>query len=207
VPAVEDAAKLTEVFGGVAPSEAPVSVVLGSYPMSPWLAGLVGVVLGGVLTGAFQLIFAIREERRQVRVGARLMLHELDFFRTNITRAVAGEVSLNDRWLRPRYDELSAIWAKYRDVTGGVLSYGDWQAVSLALQNCERLFQGAPDQVPAGTLGGVRNTLALAIEVLEPRAEGFRLRRAHDSVSYAEPLEEGPQKGPELPDSAGTEFN
>lgn len=159
--------------------------------MSSWLAGLIGVLLGGVLTGAIQLLLGFRNERRRVRVGARLLLHEFDFLRGNIIRSLSAEGGLNDAWLRPRYDELSTIWAEYRNVVGAVLSYGHWQAVSLAIQNCDRLFAQSSgvrvDDVPVDTLSGVRNVLELAIGVLEPRAEGSWLSRRKDAyVSYAE---------------------
>ena len=61
--------------------------------MTAAIFGLVGVVIGALITGGTNYVLQVRAERREIRAAARLMLQEL----TNTGDAIRYAIKLNDR--------------------------------------------------------------------------------------------------------------
>jgi hypothetical protein len=89
--------------------------------------GLVGVVIGALITGGTNYVLQVRAERREIRAAARLMLQEL----TNTGAAIRYAIELNDReFLRGATSEDE--WNRHHLFLARHLSDEEWDAVALA---------------------------------------------------------------------------
>jgi hypothetical protein len=119
------------------------------------LVGLLGVVVGAIISGGATYVMARRSEATQARTGARLLETEL--------RTIAGSLGLllreplvpGDSTDALTQDDLRAaiavpaprLWHEYRAVLAGVLSSEEWYAVSRAYENIELLRTAATSGV------------------------------------------------------------
>ncbi len=109
--------------------------------MEQAIFGLVGVIIGGVITGLGPYFLATRADRRRARAAARLLEAEL--------RAITSYLGLaaDERRHEPRADRdalyLAAItsslpsvrlWEAHRATLSEVLSAKEWHALSLAYE-------------------------------------------------------------------------
>ena len=108
------------------------------------IAGVVGVVVGAVLTGGIQAIGAISSRRLESRVAARLLCMTL----METRRAL--QVVLKHQWWGPAEDDwtrLTAPWVDNREALARVLSPVDFLTVSLTFSNMERLLAIRADEM------------------------------------------------------------
>jgi hypothetical protein len=89
--------------------------------------GLVGVVVGGLLTAGVEAYRARRADERQVRIAARILRDELAWWHTSIAISLGqGE------WLVDSNDAVRAAWLQHREALC-VLDRDDWARVSTAV--------------------------------------------------------------------------
>jgi hypothetical protein len=89
--------------------------------------GLIGVIIGALITGGTNYVLQVRAERREIRAAARLMLQEL----TNTGDAIRYAVKLDEREFlqsATREDE----WKRHHLFLARHLSDEEWDAVALA---------------------------------------------------------------------------
>jgi hypothetical protein len=110
--------------------------------MTEAIFGLVGVVVGGLLTGLTQAWQQRRAARAEMRAGARLISAELSVLEVKLGRYGDGESG------RP---ELPAVvdWPEHRAVIARELDRDDWVMVARAYAMLE-LWEG--DQAAAAAL-------------------------------------------------------
>jgi hypothetical protein len=92
--------------------------------------GLLGVVVGAGLAGAFEYAFRKRSETGEARAAARLLLHDL-------RDLVWVEPELEkDEAERRRYDFSQALqtWREHRGVLARILTNDEWEEVSAAVE-------------------------------------------------------------------------
>ena len=95
--------------------------------MTAAIFGLVGVVIGALITGGTNYVLQVRAERREIRAAARLMLQEL----TNSGDAIRYAIKLNDReFLHGATSENE--WNRHHLFLARHLSDEEWDAVALA---------------------------------------------------------------------------
>ena len=94
--------------------------------MTAAVFGLVGVVIGALITGGTNYVLQVRAERREIRAAARLMLQEL----TNTGAAIRYAIELDDReFLRGATSEDE--WRTHHLLLARHLSDEEWDAVAL----------------------------------------------------------------------------
>jgi hypothetical protein len=99
--------------------------------MTEAVFGLIGVVVGAIVTGGFEWFFTRRRERASARTGARLIQLELQ-----------DRVQVIDQWVSIR--RVEPLWWKPREqwsiqspVLAATLNGPQWEAVSRAYQEFE----------------------------------------------------------------------
>jgi hypothetical protein len=147
--------------------------------MGPALVGLLGVVVGVLLSGTATFVIARRSERRQACAAARLLEAEL--------RVVAGRLDLLNyepdassavSGPQPRYEDVRAIlgiprprlWDEHKAVLATALNADDWYAIAGAYESIDILrgaasmkkmwFGGEDDRVTIPQVGDVLVDLA-----------------------------------------------
>jgi len=94
--------------------------------MTAAIFGLIGVVIGALITGGTNYVLQVRAERREIRAAARLMLQEL----ANTGSAIRYALKLNDReFLRGATHEDE--WHRHHMLLARHLSDEEWDAVAL----------------------------------------------------------------------------
>lgn len=94
--------------------------------MTAAIFGLVGVVIGALITGGTNYMLQVRAEQREVRAAARLMLQEL----TNTGDAIRYALALdNHEFLRGVASEDE--WKRHHLLLARHLSDEEWDAVAL----------------------------------------------------------------------------
>ena len=106
--------------------------------MTEAVFGLVGVVVGGVLTGIVQAVQQSRADRIETRAGARLVSAELSGQQTILAAYLGGEVA--------GFETLPAIteWPQYRAAIARALDDDDWVNVAGAYTRLA-LLRSNPD--------------------------------------------------------------
>lgn len=109
--------------------------------MEQALFGLLGVIVGGVLTGLGPYVLATRAERRQARASARLLEAEL---RAIVIPLRVSDLTADDSKDIPRYDELwlkarkwmpaPRLWEAHRATLAEVLNPTEWNSLSRAYE-------------------------------------------------------------------------
>lgn len=94
----------------------------------PAIFGLVGVIVGGTITGGSTYFFERRRERRELKRASRLLDEELLIAETAATMCVEQR----KWWPREDVELTTEAWREYRGVIALELSYAAWRAVSLA---------------------------------------------------------------------------
>jgi hypothetical protein len=77
--------------------------------MSTAVAGLVGVIVGGALTGLVQFLLARLKDDRDAKVSARLFMHELVGIESRLARESVVSASL-----KPHYERAAGVWSEQR---------------------------------------------------------------------------------------------
>ena len=88
--------------------------------------GLVGVVIGGVLTGGINYFLESRREQRAIRAAARLVKVELGVNHHELTNLRVAEKWLSDRPFSTKE------WNKHRDLLASALSVDAWDVITKA---------------------------------------------------------------------------
>jgi hypothetical protein len=139
--------------------------------MSQAVAGLIGVVVGVVLTGVTQFGLRRLEKDSDAKVAARLLMDDLD----GIGRALRRDPDepLSSFFLVPRYERLGAAWQEYRAVLALVLGYTDWRAVSETMQALATIFldEDSLEHSEAHVRKHVAGLIDGCIDTLTPVAE------------------------------------
>lgn len=154
--------------------------------MSAAAIGLVGVLIGSLITGSWQFGLAYREERRQRRAASRMVAAELRslYQRLWVPAAVVPALHL----LNQLPGEQPA-WDTYNGLLGAALAAPDWFAVANAYESLRSLdgfraidFDDMPDEDSrANVRQAVRTTAANvraginALERIEPNVSRPRL--------------------------------
>ncbi len=95
--------------------------------MTAAIFGLIGVIIGALITGGTSYVLQVRAERREIRAAARLMLQEL----TNTGDAIRYAIKLNQReFLHGATWEDE--WKRHHLLLARHLSDEEWDAVALA---------------------------------------------------------------------------
>jgi hypothetical protein len=101
--------------------------------MTEAIFGLVGVVVGGVLTGVVQAWQQRRTARAEMRAGARLISAELSVLQERLRRYGDGQTG------RPELPDV--VWPAHRAVMARELDRDDWVMVARAYALLE-LWEG-----------------------------------------------------------------
>jgi hypothetical protein len=106
---------------------------------------LAGVIIGGLLTGAIQLLLKRRDEERARLVAARLVLDELIDVASAIKGALKGKIRVREMLLDKSLDE---VWKEHRVVLAGEMDDGAWRRVSACVERTRMRVNAsdAPDQ-------------------------------------------------------------
>ena len=127
--------------------------------MEAAIFGLVGVIIGGVITAGSNYLLERRRERAisqresrnqaiEIRRAARLIDAEL-----LRARAAASIAIKNKHWWIPDAKLKTEAWEKYCSVIAPVLSYGDWVAVVKAVLAIDDLsLDRLPGDIPDSTV-------------------------------------------------------
>ncbi len=94
--------------------------------MTGAIFGLIGVIVGGLLTAAIQAVQQARSDRATARAASRLLSAELS------EQHVFLDALVNQDAARPLDSELPAVsaWPEYRAVMARLLEDESWQAVA-----------------------------------------------------------------------------
>jgi hypothetical protein len=124
--------------------------------MTEAIFGLVGVVVGGLLTGLMQAWQQRRTARAEMRAGARLISAELSVLQERLRRYGDGETE--------RPDLPDVVWPAHRAVMARELDRDDWVTVARAYALLE-LWQG--DQAAAAALAQDMNAARGTLQDLD----------------------------------------
>lgn len=94
--------------------------------MTAAIFGLIGVVIGALITGGTNYALQVRAERREIRAAARLMLQEL----TNTGAAIRYALALNDRRMLEHAAHQDQ-WNRHHLLLARHLSDDEWDTVAL----------------------------------------------------------------------------
>ena len=128
------------------------SLGCGGYTMDPTTAitvagiGLVGVLIGGLITAGANFILAVRREwaeeakehrndAREVARAARLVLQELISARSSAVGAAK-----TDNWRRMDIGIKTDAWQKYGPTIAVALTLHEWQEVEMAYRIISEIF-------------------------------------------------------------------
>jgi hypothetical protein len=101
------------------------------------ISGLVGVLLGGLLTAGVQALFRQQDERRKRRHAARLLREEVI-----AVIAVAREAEgLPRDWSRTY--ALLGVWSEQRDALA-ILTYDEWSAITQLVRTVSVYGENSP---------------------------------------------------------------
>jgi hypothetical protein len=112
--------------------------------MAGAIFGLLGVIIGGLLTGAVSFIFERRRERIQARADARLILINYKVFSLYIDEALNG-----DAWpsILPNIEWSYNIWLSARPNLAATLSRDDWDAIEAGMHLIEDAIETHKERV------------------------------------------------------------
>lgn len=150
--------------------------------MTSALFGLLGVVVGGVLTGVVSAgLDRVRDARRAL-VAARLVQDDLSYIQAVLKVEIAEGV-----WKRLTPNEPALpfdAWSDGRDLLAAHLTFLEWTVASVAARQALRVVQVAPTNPKAGhaiTPGERANLETMlpdfqsGIDVLQPLSHGDRI--------------------------------
>jgi hypothetical protein len=107
--------------------------------MSELVAALLGIVAGGLLTGAVDLFKAYRERRALARTAARLIFADRD----RALSVIYVAVEKNDWWNDPLDEEMRAVnWSAYRDRLAAGIPAHDFTTIDGAFFKVGALQRG-----------------------------------------------------------------
>lgn len=146
--------------------------------MPEWVVGLVGVVVGGLLTGGVTYFLEQRREKREARAAQLVMKSELEAAATAVEAALSGT---EPKW-PPGWDRVgwSESWTTYRPVLAKTMNDLDFTKLARGYLQMQLLQTGLAagerglsnrDEV---FLGKVKSELSEADEVL---VESMRRRQ------------------------------
>jgi hypothetical protein len=135
--------------------------------------GLLGVLIGGVITAGANFVLAVRRERVdarrddrshaiEVRRASRLIVFEL----LGAAATVKSCVEKRQWWVTPHIQLKTEAWQKYSDVIAPALSETEWFAVSKAFMEIEQILAD-PDK-------GEEITDIIAEEWFAPRLQDIQ---------------------------------
>jgi hypothetical protein len=154
--------------------------------MSEVLAGLIGVIAGGLVTGILQVIQTSRARRLECRVAARVILADLIRIGGTVEQQ-AGVPNWRDDPVN--FDREFAVWAAQREaLAAGVTTY-DWYAVAMAYKHLEVMTDVCdPDQpLTKGHRDGLR-IAAIRVERARQIASDH-MGSTRDRKRYAKQIE------------------
>jgi hypothetical protein len=93
---------------------------------------LAGVIVGGLLAGAVQLVLQRRQERRALLVASRLILDELMWVANVIGTALTGGVTDARQLLSGK--SLDELWKEHRAVLAAELQQDVWTDIAIAVE-------------------------------------------------------------------------
>lgn len=185
--------------------------------MSQALIGLVGVVVGAVLSGGVGYLVARRDERRRARASARLLQAELRPVADYLDAVVVGNLELFTGAGRPLLASALGpllemtpprLWAEHQALLAWALGTADWYAIASAYERVDQLrsvaeTEGAPDTRDAYS-GDVVELVSVAIdEVRRGVAALSRLAGGTPSPPASDPFFELARRRAALPEPAG----
>ena len=136
--------------------------VFASTAVTTGLFVLVGVVVGGLVTGSVNYALERRREQASAHVALRLLDVELA-----IAAASADSILKDGLWSSWNFERAHRAWDEYRADTARVLSTDDWTKVSTGFYGIDVVEHG-PGKLPTGArldptglklLGEVRRNL------------------------------------------------
>jgi hypothetical protein len=140
------------------------------------IIGLIGVLVGAIISVGAQYAMRLRDERAEARTAARLIYEEL--------ANTAGQLTIFALATREKRQEFlsaqgfsSEEWDERRAVLARVLSPDEWLAVHRAyrfasqISAVARLFGGAPGRIVIELQPHVKERLSAAQEVVARRAQ------------------------------------
>ena len=109
--------------------------------------GLLGVLIGGIITAGANFVLAVRRERVDARRDA--LSHAIEVKRASrliIFELLGAEATVKicvekrHRWVNPHIQLKTEAWQKYSDVIAPALSEIEWLAVSKAFAMIQQLL-------------------------------------------------------------------
>jgi len=113
--------------------------------LSDAIFGLVGVVIGGLLTGALQVFQQRRSDRAEARAAARLLSAELSEQLQYLDALVKQDPAVRGNEHAPTI----SAWPKYRAAMARLLDDRTWQAVAGAYVELSRMNSSQALDPPA----------------------------------------------------------
>ena len=95
--------------------------------MTAAIFGLIGVLLGGLITVGSELLLQRRHEKADARAGLRLI--EADLF----DASAAMKIALKTDWWAGGRPVPAEGWREHRAVLAGVFTRAEWQVIGLAM--------------------------------------------------------------------------
>jgi hypothetical protein len=156
----------------------------GGLAMSEAIFGLIGVILGGFLTGGSNYWLRRRDERLKLRAAVRVLVTDVI-----LTRDYLEETILAGAWNRLENDANldRDLWERHELMLAQHLPDGDWEAVAAAyrhgviagpllrgiIEPNERLERG---RILVSSLAQAEEILGRLAERLAPPGGGLRMR-------------------------------
>lgn len=108
--------------------------------------GLIGVIVGGLVTAGFQQLAQKRERKRAERLAARVLLDEFGWWRSVLTHAIAVEdVSTLDAPAT-----VAVAWGVHREALVG-LPKDEWRRLHLSVRVADTDYSLTAGSLPTGT--------------------------------------------------------
>jgi len=135
--------------------------------------GLVGVVIGAILSGAVSYGIEIRRERKDAIVGARIVSVEMQMFQVEI------EAWIENRMIPEESDFRTDAWEQHKLALARNLPPPDWEMVEATYTWIHLLTTAPwpPGEIPAGKLAhfeSIQSEVVGGVKSLEPLVEQMR---------------------------------
>jgi hypothetical protein len=155
--------------------------------MSEIVAGLIGVIAGGLVTGAVEVVQAHQDRSLRRRVAARLITADLDVAAKYVDRVREAEGWPDEP--RP-FAGAWETWKAQREPFAIAVSVNDWHDIGSAFESLSEIERTARPGKPlnahdeamlAETADRLSDALQLAIQRSAPRREHRRMLRTANS--------------------------
>jgi hypothetical protein len=135
--------------------------------VSEAIFGLVGVVVGGLLTGGMEFLHNRLEQRTDVREAARLLHIDLITIENALEQVAKGEWPPDAEWTR-RAVQVPEVWPQVRSPLARSLKSGEFNALAFVIWSLKRME--VRDTIAAEEYAHVQDKMGEAMEAIRKLA-------------------------------------